>query len=199
MKRWSVFSGRLGTVLLAVGFALLLISLIPPARIGFSTAAVTTLSPRTFHYPWTRVATPQRGVEITAKANGTLDIYLLDVSHEYLFQWVLEQNHDVLPYNLSMLEDFLAAHPNCELEPRRQIQDDEIEFGYTPTKVTNVTLVLANPTAQAVEVDFEIRTVSLIAERKRVLTPAQWMIPVGFILTVPWLISWWKERKRQLF
>ena len=72
MKRWTIFLGRGGTVLIAISLALLLVSLIPPAQLGTSGGG-TLIHPKTF-WPsyFERLLTPQQGLQVTMTANGTL-------------------------------------------------------------------------------------------------------------------------------
>ena len=187
MKRWMIFLGRGGTVLLSIGFALLLVSLIPSAQLATS-AGTTAVPPKWVQSFIETILTPQQGLQITIVANGTLDVYILEVSSQVLYQWV---DDDFL--NVTYLEEFLEANPSL-IGWYDEVRNGSIKHEYVPTKVTNATLVFSNPSSEYVPVDYEASKTSGVAPGTKVRNLAQWAIPIGFVLSLPWLTQMWKRK-----
>ncbi|UCB59635.1 MAG: hypothetical protein JSW72_05725 [Candidatus Bathyarchaeota archaeon] len=189
MKRWVLLLGRGGTVLLTIGLALLLVSLIPSAQLATS-AGSTAIPPE-----WVQdvdvetILTPQQGLQIAIVANGTLDVYILEVSSHVLYEWV---GDDFL--NVSNFEEFLEANPSS-IGWHGEVRNGTITHEYVPTKVTNATLVFSNPSSEWVPVDFEVSKTSRIAPGMKVRNLAQWAIPIGVVLALPWFVQMWKKRR----
>ena len=190
MKRWMIFLGRIGTVLVSIGLALLLVSLIPSAQL--TTQGVKTAVPPKWVQPSIeQILTPQQGLQIIVTANGILDVYILEVSSQVLYQGV---NDDFL--NLTDLDKFLDANPGL-IGWHNEVNNGTIEHEYVPTKVTNTTLVFSNPSSEYVPVDFEATITSRIAPGTKVLNLAQWVIPIGFVLSLPWFNHILNRRTRR--
>ena len=187
MKRWIIFLGRGGTVLLTIGLALLLVSFIPSAQLG-SQGGTTAVPPNWVQDFIEQILTPQQGLQITVTANGTLDVYILEVSSQVLYLGV-DDNF----LNVAGLEKFLEANPSL-IGWHNEVNNGTIMHEYVPTKVTNATLVLSNPSSEYVPVDFEVSIISRIAPGTDSRNLAQWAIPIGFVLSLPWLTQMWKRK-----
>jgi hypothetical protein len=185
MKRWMIFLGRGGTVLLSIGFALLLVSLIPPANIT-SSGGQGRLSTESFLIPFGRVLTPQQGLEVTITANDTITVYILEVSQEIIDAWIIEQP----PPGPPRLEDFLEENPDV-IGSQKETREGKID--YIPTKVMDVTLALSNLSSEPVNFRFDYLITSVVAPGTKVRNLAQWTILVGFVLSLPWLAQLWKN------
>jgi len=192
VKRWKIFLGRGGSVLLTIGLALLLVSFIPSAQLG-SQGVTTAVPPNWVQDFIEHILTPQQGLQVTVTANGTLDVYILEVSSQVLYQGV-DDNF----LNITGLEKFLDANPRM-IGWHNEVNNETIEYEYVPTKVTNATLVVSNPSSQYVPVDFEVSLTSRIAPGTDVRNLSQWTIPIGFVLSLPWIIQMWKRKKRVKF
>jgi hypothetical protein len=202
MKRWIIFLGRGGTVLIAIGLALFLVSLIPPAQTGGFMGG-EYVAPKTFrplsYFEHISTLTPQQGLKIKMTFNGTLNVYLLEVSTQTLYDWISthhpEQNMTYPDFfNVTRLEEFLEANPNS-ISWQAQMLEGTVE--YTPTKVTNATLILANPSSDYIMVDYEGSITTLVAPGTKVRNLALWTIPIGFVFALPWLIDAWRTKVRQ--
>ena len=196
MKRWIIFFGRGGTVLISIGFALLLVSLIPPAQLGSSSGG-GGIGPKMFQTFSEYVLTPQQGLEITINASGTLTVYILEVNTQTLYDWISEHySEQETPFydynNVTRLEEFLKANPDS-IGRQKEMREGKIE--YIPTKVTNATLVFSNPSSVSVQCMYEASLTAIVAPGTKVRNLAQWTIPIGFILTMPWLANLWKEER----
>jgi len=200
VRRWRIILGRGGTILLAIGLALLLVSLIPAAQIG-NFSGTWIVQPERFDTPYTpfseRVVTPQQGLHITATANSTLNVYLLEVKSQTIYRWINEHHLEPIDSsNVTYLEEFLTSNPES-IGWQNEIPNENIEFEYVPTKITNTTLVFSNPSSHFIHVEYEGSITALVAPRSKVQTLAQWTIPIGFVLALPWLIDLWRVRTRR--
>ncbi len=192
MSRWIIVLSRGGSVLIAVGLALLLVSFIPSAQLTPSLWK-TAIPPQWVQPSIEDTLTPQQGLRVTISANGSLDVYILEVSSHVLYEWVDDAREFL---NVTDLDEFLEANPGS-VGWHDEVRNGTITHEYIPTKVTNATLVLSNPSSVRVPVEVEFAITSLVAPAMKVRTLAQWTIPIGFGLTIPWFTRWWKERKRQ--
>jgi len=199
MKRWTVLSGRIGTVLLAIGLALLLVSLIPPMG-GQTSSSMGSFYfyPRLWQTLFEQLLTPQQNLHFSVTANGTLSVYLFEIGSVVILDWIREHHSEALDYlsNVTYFEEFLQANPASSIW-QREIHSEKIEQDYTPTKVTNVTLVLSNPNPDFVSINYSTEVETLIAPTGKVKTLAIWIIPLGFVLALPWLIDLWRAKTRR--
>jgi hypothetical protein len=196
MKRWIILLGRGGTVLIAIGLALLLVSLIPSAQLGSFAGGGWVIFPKRFEASFEDILTPQQGLQVTITTNDTLTVYILEVSIQTLYDWIsehqLEQGMTPPDFsNVTNLEAFLEANPDS-IGWQGEIRNGKIE--YVPTKVTNATLIFSNPSSDYITVEYEGSITALVAPGTKVRNLAQWTIPIGFALTLPWLTQLWKEK-----
>ena len=112
----------------------------------------------------------------------------MEVSSQVLYQGL---DDDFL--NVTDLEKFLEANPSL-IGWHNEVNNGTIEHEYVPTKVTNATLVFSNPSSEYVPVNFEASITSRIAPETKVRNLAQWVIPIGFMLSLPWLTQMWKRK-----
>ena len=198
MKRWIIFLGRGGTVLITIGLALLLVSLIPSAQLS-SFGGTTFVAPNKFrplsYFEYVPTLTPQQGIQVTITANGTLNVYMLEESTQTVYDWISEHHPEQEMtfdfFNLTRLEEFLEANPDS-ISWQKEMREGKIE--YVPTKVTNVTIILSNPSSDHITVEYEGSKTSLVAPGTKVRNLAQWTIPIGLVLALPWLTQLWKEK-----
>jgi hypothetical protein len=191
MKRWAILIGRIGTMLLAIGLALFLVSLIPPIR-GLTSSSMGTfpLNPETWEARDQGILTPQQRLNFTISTNGTLNVYLFEVSSLTIYSWINEHypGSSTVPSNVTYFEEFLQANPESVVW-QKEINNEKIEHEYIPTKVTNATVVASNPSLDSITVAYSASTVILIAPTGKTQILAQWTIPIGFVLALPWLIN----------
>lgn len=196
------FLGRTGTVLVAVGLALVLLSTIPPQKeyyYDFKGNAI--VQPETFsiesQFYLSLPLDPQRGLQINVRASDNIIVYLLDVDTTYLCNWITshfsEPENESLMFNISILEEFLNNHPNS-VAWQGNPSNGQVEFQYVPTKLVSVTLIFLNPSSESVRVNYNGDLLSFIVPSERVLKPAKFIIPLGFVLVLAWLTSTWKRQ-----
>jgi len=202
-RRWIILLGRIGAVLVAMGLALILLSLIPPVKDqGTDFTEMVSLQPQTFSianpfflsYP----LDPQHGMCVSARADHTVKVYLLSVGRTYVEEWVASRLSDtqqsVSTLNASLLEEFLKSYPNLVAWQEDTI-NGKVEVQYVPTKIVNMTLIFSNWGAQNADIDYNIRLLRFMVSNERALNPAKFMVPFGFALTLPWLNLLRKRRK----
>ena len=187
MRRLILFVGRGGTVLITMGLALLLVSLIPSAQLATSSGK-TAVPPGWVLPTLEQVLTPQQGLHVKIIANGTVDVYILEVSSLVLLKMA---SNDFL--NVTNLEEFLEENPEL-IGWHNKIQNGEVEHEYVSTKVTNTTLVFSNPSLEYVPVEYEISLTSQVAPGTKVRNLSLFAIPIGFLLTLSWIVRAWKEK-----
>lgn len=186
MKRPIVVLGRFGTVLIIIGLAMIIISLIPAAQ-THNFSGIKDIKPKRFsswpssplNMPYSLVLTPQQSLHVAVKVNTTITVYLLDVNATYL----TEQTGD----DSSKLVQFLETHDIVLWQ--KEVVNREIELKeYVPPKVVNALLVFSNLGSETAYIEYEGSISSLIAPTKRVQTPAIWLISIGIVLAIPWLV-----------
>jgi hypothetical protein len=192
MKRWTIVVGRMGTVLIAVGLALLLVSLIPQINL-VSFSASTGVSPGMVRATSSRVLNPQQGIRIRATIEGTVNLYLLEVSSGQIFPGT---GGPIFSANATDLLEFVDANPNLIIW-NYTLENESFERSYIPTKFVNATLVFHNPSLdEEAKVDFDLTLLSTVAPGEKVRNIAYWAAPIGVVLAIPWLVNMWKERKQ---
>ena len=106
--RWITLLGRIGTVILMIGLALLVFSLIPSAA-GFQSAWSQPIEPEQYMIRELGVYSPQTGLQISVESTDNVHVYLLGVSQVELDNWrtLLKETYpDSDPY----LEMFIYSY-----------------------------------------------------------------------------------------
>ena len=193
-KRWITLLSRTGTVLMAAGLALVLLSMIPPRKVDqsdFFGAAI--LEPETFIIDQTYLfepLTPQNGLYMNIQVNSSTTLYVLNLGKEYVYHWILARFPEIQlssALNASLLEEFLSAHPDSAA--RREDLVGETVMQHVPSRLMNVTVVFSNRSMQTASVSYRGKLLNFIVPSERALNPAKFVVPIGFALTIPWLIS----------
>jgi hypothetical protein len=193
--RWITLIGRIGTVLLMVGVALILVSFIPPATGGSRSLRIGPIPPETYWIEHSSTYTPQRGLRISVESNNSVYVYLLSVSQfqiENLTRtWLRETFPDleeaqIFWRNVTVLEAVLQGR--SEIVLWKSASAEELSYDFFPSTVLNITAIVANPSSSLAQVTVEITDITTLAPRERVIVPAQWLIPIGVVLAVPWLV-----------
>jgi hypothetical protein len=193
MKRGIIVLGRLGTVLIAVSLALLLVSLIPQINL-MTMGGSMSVSPERIQATNSRVLNPQQGVQIKVTVEGTINLYLLEVGSGQIFPGTGE---GMVFANATELQEFLDSNQNLIIR-EYNLEDETFESSYTPTKVMNATIVFYNPSVdERARVDYELSLVSSVAPGEKVRNIAYWAAPIGIILAIPWILDLRKQRKQE--
>jgi len=192
MKRWTTVLGRVGTVLIAISLALLLVSLIPQLQLSTSKGSMP-ISPEHFSIVFTPGSlTPQQEVQLAVTVEGTLTVYLLEINVEFQFvNGTFGYN-----FNLTDLQELLTEHPD-QIIWEREVENSYYKRNYTPTRVTNATVVVYNPSSETAYLEYDVALKSSLAPGDKVRNIAYFAAPTGIILAIPWLLNVWKQRKQK--
>jgi len=86
--RWITLLGRIGTVMLMVGLAIILASLIAPTS-GYS-GSQESISPEEYRIDDLGIYSPQTGCQISVESADNISVYLLGVSPVELDNWTAQ-------------------------------------------------------------------------------------------------------------
>jgi len=196
MRRWSIVLGRGGTVLLAVGLALLLVSLIPSS---------TTSTPETLqiisgdtwqtYFVGTGIMTPEQTLHLLITTNGTIHAYLLETWPSTVYAWIIEHNPQLTePSNVTYFDEFLDANP-ASIIWQLAIANETINHEYVPAMIVNVTLAISNHSSDSANVEYQSSVASGVAPTVEVRTLAEFALPLGAVFTIIWLAEWRRAKK----
>ena len=195
---WISLIGRAGTVLLMIGLALGLVSLMPAAPMSWSYSSSSQDAPpeKYTSLSITSVITPQTGLLITMNASNEVYVYVLDVFENDLRDWSASWVREHFPdidesalwwesRNLTVLDAFLESQSDVVVWKSDLFT--KLSHEVFPAKVSNATVLVANPSHNSVQFGYEIKSITSLAPRERTFTTAQLLVLVGVILTVPWI------------
>ena len=193
MKRWTTILGRGGTTLIAISLALLLVSLIPQIQTSSSKGG-GPLSPGgisiVFHQ---QNLNPQQELEVAVTVEGTLTVYLLELSMELEFS--PDAGFDYR-FNVTGLQQILQENRDLIIW-EHEVENGDYKRSYTPTRVMNATVIAYNqPDSEIAYLEYDVALQSGLAPGDKVRTIAYFAAPIGVILAIPWLVNIWKERKQ---
>jgi len=217
--RWITLLGRIGTVILMIGLALLVFSLIPSGS-GYS-GIRGPISPEEYRIEHSGVHSPQTGLQISVEATDNIRVYLLGVSPVELDNWQAQvteaypdlddmwSDYYVMPlifvreaypdlddpqipdimdimWNIAVLDKGLQTYPEIVLW--ESPPSTTLSHEFLPEDDLYITVMIANPSSDTVEVETEIRELTALAAKERVIVAARLLIPIGIALAIPWLI-----------
>lgn len=191
MKRWPVILGRVGTVLIAIGLALFLISLIPPAQ---SSNAGNGSIRESWQPYYETTLTPQQTLRVSVTANGTLDVYMLETSTGAIERWIAEQNPNEVG-NVTYFDLFLEANSSL-IAWQGEVHSGTIDHEYSPGMVVTVAFIVSSHGSDYVSFDYSVSVISGKAPAAKVQTLSEFAIPVGIVFTIPWLNELLRARRR---
>jgi len=191
VKRWITILGRGGTTLVAISLALLLVSVVPQLQYS-SDEGNTTFSLEQIEVIFTTTSfTPQQELEVTVTVEGTIKIYLLDMSVQFQFF-----NGGGYAFELSELQEFLENHTEGIIW-EYEIVNETFSRTYTPTRVMNATVIFYNPNPETAQVEHYVSLKSSLAPANKVQNIVIFGAPIGILLALPWLLNLWKQKKQQ--
>jgi hypothetical protein len=215
--RWITLLGRIGTVILMVGLALILASLIVAPYTGYS-GSQESISSGEYRIDDLGIYDPQTGCQISVESADNISVYLLGVSPVELDNWTAQIGEAYpslgfwLPASLVVPLIFAReAYPNLNdtqimdimsnvavLDKGLQTHPDVILWGpppsstfsyeFSPAEVLNIMVIIANRSSDTVDVKTRISNFTVVAPKERVMFPALVLISVGIALAIPWLI-----------
>jgi hypothetical protein len=191
VKRWPVVLGRVGTVLIAIGLALFLVSLIPPAQSGISGNGSISESWQPYY---DTTLTPQQTLRVAVTANGTLDVYMLETSTGAIYRWIAEQNPNDVG-NVTLFDQFLEANSSL-IAWQGEVRSGTIDHEYSPDTVVNVAFIVSSHDSDYASFDYSVSVITGKAPATKVQTLSEFAIPVGIVFTIPWLNELLRARRR---
>ena len=191
MKRWPVILCRGGTVLLAVGLALLLVSFIPPLQSNFSSSLSISEG---WVDEYETALTPQQTLRVTVTANGTVDVYLLETSAATIDTWISERNGWV--GNVTLFDQFLEANSSL-IAWHGEVHNGTIDHEYSPSTVIYIAFVVSSHSSDSQSIDYNFSLLSGKAPAAKVRILSEFAIPIGFVFTLPWLNELVRSKRKQ--
>ena len=194
--RWITLLGRLGTVLLMTGLALGIVWLIPSAQMGSRYKGTSSIQPEKYTTFFSMMLTPQNGLYISIQSNDSLYVYLLNIFGSTLQNWTMSWVKEQFPslkesqiwvasQNITVLNAILESHSDIVLWKSEATNTVSKEF--FPTTVSNATIVIANPSLYMIRLESEFKQVTSLGPKGRILISTQLLIPIGFVLAIPWI------------
>jgi hypothetical protein len=214
--RWVTLLGRIGTVILMIGLALLVFSLIPLGA-GSQPGWIWPIEPEQYELLGLGVYSPQNGLQISVNSSDNVNVYLLGVSPVELDNWTTQIGeaypsfswlpaHFIVPlifareaypdlndtqiwdimWDVAILDEGLQTHPEIILWGPPPSSMFFYEF--SPAEVLNIMAVVANPSSNTVQVNMEIRDLAALAVKERVIVATRLLISIGIVLAIPWLV-----------
>jgi len=208
LKRWPIVLGRVGTVLLAVGLALLLVSLIPSGQIGGSTMTGESVGAASWwgddlQFLTTQpTLTPEQTLHITVNTAGTVNVTLVDTTVEAIMTWIGNIQPPVTAlFNVSYFDQFVKSNPTLIVWQRELNNNATIDYDYVPTDVVsidqiNMSLIASNYGSNSVIVQYFGSVESGVAPTMKARTLSEFAIPIGAALTIPWLNELARTRRK---
>jgi hypothetical protein len=196
VKRWPIILGRGGTVLLAVGLALLLVSFIPSATVNFQEPpqVISGASWQTFYV---ETITPQQTLDVSIATNGTLSAYLLETWPSKAYEWIGEHHPELTVFpNVTYFDQFLEAN-SASIAWQYKIVNQTVDHKYVPAAIVNVTLAVSNHGSDSLNVDYSYSLTKGVAPTAKVQFLSELTIPIGAALTIPWLSSLLRAKGRR--
>lgn len=196
MKRWTIVLGRGGTVLLAVGLALLLVSLIPSLTTSVQ-GPPQVISSASWQTYFVGTMTPEQTLHISITTNGTIHAYLLETWPSTAYDWIAKHHPELTGFpNVTYFDQFLDANPAL-IAWQLDTVSGTINHEYAPATIVNVTLAISNHGSDSVSVDYQGSLASGVAPTAEVRTLAEFAIPLGAVFTILWLAESLRAKRRQ--
>jgi hypothetical protein len=207
VKRWSIVLGRGGTVLLSVGLALLLVSLIPSGQVGSPTNLTGPLNAASWWGYDLRdlspqpTLTPQQTLHITVSTTGSVNVTLIDTSVQAIYNWMNDTHANMTDWSsITYFQEFEKNNPTL-IVWQREVDNGTIDYDYIPTEVVsidqvNMSLVVSNYGSKAVVVQYTASVENSVAPTGKVLILSEFAIPIGAALTLPWLNEFARARRK---
>jgi hypothetical protein len=193
MKRWTTIIGRVGTTLIAVSLALLLVSFVPSISTHTSGGSGPFGAGNMEILLYAQNFNPQQQIEGTVTAEGTVTVYILEITLELNFSPTTGFGYN---FNSTDLEKLVEEQPE-KIIWEHTVEKEDYKWSYSPTRVMNATVIAyGQPDSETAYFEHEVSLQRGLAPKDKVRTIAYGVAPIGAILAIPWLLNVWKERKQ---
>lgn len=203
-NRWITLLGRIGSILIAVALALILLSSFSPNTLREYPILKFTSRPEKYNHVTSGVYMPHEGCRILTTSNESLQIYFLAMRPENLTNWMLSWISEHFPSlnatqvlqtsNASVLEAFLQARPEDVL--LKEVMKGERSIDFFPPEATNVTVMVSNPSLMTVDVSVKMSAISTRVPRRQTTTSIGIFAAFGAALVLPKIIEESKRRRK---
>jgi hypothetical protein len=196
--RLTALVGRIGMVLLSVGLALGLVSLIPSAQMGTTYGGSSQIQAEMYtnlYMPFSSL-TPQSGVHISIESNSSFNVYILGIFpgdfQNWTASWVKQHFPELPEYsywmaslNMSVLNAFLETHSDAVLW--QSGTTSRVSTDFFPDTVTDATGIVANPSPNQIDYTYQINPATSLAPKAKMVLLTEVLIPLGAVLAAPWI------------
>ncbi len=143
--RWITLLGRIGTVILAIGLALLIAWLIP-SGVNYKSGWMGPIEPEQYVTGEPQVWSPQNGLQISVEATDNVRVYLLGVSLPELDNWKTLLSEAYADSESPGLEMFIESYTLPllffhEAYPEQTLKGEDLYNPQTGGMVWNVTVL----------------------------------------------------------
>ncbi len=214
MKRLTYLSGRLGSNLFVIGLALFLVYQIPTGNFGGTNTVQGLIFPEMYEMPTSSSSlSPTFAVHIDLQANGTLQFLILSAHGAYILNWTNNWacTHGGQQYpggpggttfcsgssNFTAIQAYVAQFPSEVIHNTTVTPNQNHSIDLSPSTDINATFVLANPTSQVFNFTLSFRFSGAIAPKGSTIFFAELFMPLGLILSAPWMIQGFAARRTQ--
>jgi hypothetical protein len=197
VKRWPIILGRGGTVLLAIGLALFLVSLIPSMQLNNFSNKINVRSKTWEPYPGIGVLNPLQTLRLTVSANSTFGVYLLETDLPAIVEWITSHYSESIDWlGVTYLDQFLQANPSL-VAWQSEAQNGTVNTEYTPGSTVNMTLAISTHGSDSLNATYSYTITSSVAPTAKVRTLSEFVIPIGAVFTIPWLGQLLRAKRRR--
>ncbi len=191
-SRQLTIVGRIGVIIFIIGFAIILVSLVPNVAIGtFSSSESSNFRHEVTNY---YLLSYQMGMRIEIESNYPLFVQFLNISSSEIYDWVVGQYPDIDEFMLhskmfdtEVIEQFLVTHPGRILSNITTAGSQRID--YFPDKITNVTATIKNPLGPQGYANIRVTMISAIISEDRVFIPSITLMIIGSPPALLWIIK----------
>jgi hypothetical protein len=176
-----------------MSLALYLASLIPQGSL-YPSGRPRTLLPERIDLdatPSLHAINPQLGMQIIFTSNGTLNMKVFSLNYSDVTKWFNDHNRTT-----RALEEFENEY-SSDFVLERTLQSGNTTFEYFPFKVENATVIVSNPNSAVLRWSYNSKDMEVIAAPERVIFALMTTAPLGVALTVPWIFSALRDRRRK--
>ncbi|RLF18635.1 MAG: hypothetical protein DRZ82_07895 [Thermoprotei archaeon] len=181
MRMLSTILGRIGTSILFVCLALMILTYIPPMCVDDSIMAYL-LCPG-YYFNVARCCDEhgaQMELEIRISANGTFNVYVVSVCSDRL----------MMNGTLQQLYEFIEKSPDKVL-----VEYVGNTFEYSIKEAFNTSVIVANKGESALLVTYRVKTYILMVPYSRVKTLIAYLMPLGITFIMQWILMKIKEKE----
>lgn len=134
---------------------------------------------------------------MTITANGTLSIYIVEISSQVIYGWINEHYSGFADStNVTYFNQFLDSN-GPSIAWKGETLNGTFDHEYSPTGIVNVTLAVSNQGPDYVSFNFTGSLFRSVAPASKAQTLSEFTIPIGVALTLPWLGNHLTAKKRR--